>query len=289
MIGNEDSVFGSARQASPVRAPFLRRHPVAAYFGLTFAISWASAFFVAAPHLLHGEPLPRLTGILMFPAMLLGPSATGILLTRLHDGPGGLRRLFSSMGRIRLPLRWFGALLIPPALILAILLAFEKFLSPVYAPNRFWVGLLFGIPAGFLEEIGWMGFAFPKMRHNSAALGAAILLGLLWGLWHLPVINFLGTAVPHGAYWFPFFLAFGAAMTAMRVLFAWLYTNTESVLLCQLLHAFSTGSLVIFSPPAVTAAREALWYAVYAAALWLLVVVLWGARGASLAPKNSLV
>ena len=289
-MGNKDSVFSSAKQTLlPVRAFFLHRHPVAAYFGLTFAISWTGAFLVAAPHVLHSEPLPKLTGILMFPAMLLGPSATGILLTRLLEGPAGLRRLFSRMGKIGIPFRWYGVLLIPPALILAILLALAKFLSPVYAPNLFLVGLAFGIPAGFLEEIGWMGFVFPKMRQKSPALGVAIVLGLLWGLWHLPVINFLGTSVPHGAYWFPFFLAFAGAMAAMRIVIAWLYANTESVLLCQLMHIFSTGSLVIFSPPAVTAAQESFWYAVYAATLWLLVGVLWRARGASLAPKNSLV
>jgi hypothetical protein len=103
---------------------------------------------------------------------------------------------------------------------------------------------------------------------------AAILLGLLWGLWHIPVINFLGTAVPHGAYWLHFFLAFAAAMTAMRVLISWLYAQTRSVLLAQLMHACSTGALVVFSPPAANAPQEAFWYAAYAAALWLLVAAL---------------
>jgi hypothetical protein len=63
-------------------------------------------------------------------------------------------------------------------------------------------------------------------------------------------------------------------MTAMRVLIAWTYANTKSVVVAQLLHACSTGSLVIFSPPRVTAAQEALWYAIYAAALWLLVALI---------------
>jgi hypothetical protein len=106
------------------------------------------------------------------------------------------------------------------------------------------------------------------------ALPAAILLGLLWGLWHALVINFLGTPVPHGAYWLHFFLAFTAAMTAMRVLISWLYTHTRSIPLAQLMHACSTGSLVVFSPPAANAAQEAFWYAVYAATLWLLVAAL---------------
>ena len=74
-----------------------------------------------------------------------------------------------------------------------------------------------------------MGFAFPKMRLKLHALGAAVLLGIFWGVWHLPVIDYLGTATPHGVYWLPFFLSFTAAMTAMRVLIAWLYSNTKSV------------------------------------------------------------
>jgi uncharacterized membrane protein len=81
-------------------------------------------------------------------------------------------------------------------------------------------------------------------------------------LWHLPVINYLGTATatPHGEYWYAFFLAFSVAMTAMRVLICWIYTNTESVLLTQFMHVSSTGSLVIFSAPRVGAAQEAVWY-----------------------------
>jgi membrane protease YdiL (CAAX protease family) len=262
---------------TPSAAAFVswpRRHAVVCYFGLTFFISWLGAFLVAAPHLLRRQPLPNLTGILMFPAMLVGPSLSGILLTRLFDGPTGLRDLFSRMRRFRFPARWYAALLIPPIFVLGILLLLKTFVSPVYSPNRFWLGLAFGIPAGFFEEIGWTGFAFPKMSLNLPPLRAAILLGLLWGLWHIPVINFLGTAVPHGSYWLHFFVAFTAAMTAMRVLISWSYAHTKSIPLAQLMHACSTGSLVVFSPPAASAPQEAFWYATYAAALWLLVAAL---------------
>jgi len=118
-----------------------------------------------------------------------------------------------------------------------------------------------------------MGYAFPKMRLRNNRLAPSIVLGLFWALWHLPVVNFLGTATPHGAYWIHFFLAFAVAMTAMRVLICWMYTNTKSVLLTQLMHVSSKGSLVIFSPPLVTAVQEVLWYLRYGTVLWLAVAI----------------
>jgi len=225
-----------------------------------------------------------MTGILMFPVMLLGPSFAGVVLTRIVDGKSGLRVLFSQIFRAWVPLRWYTVLLLPPVLVLTVLLILERFVSQVYAPNRFFMGILFGIPAGFLEEIGWMGYAFPKMRSQSNGLVASILLGVLWALWHLPVINYLGTAISHGIFWLPFFLAFSLAMTAMRVLIAWIYTNTKSVLLAQLMHVSSTGSLVLFSAARVTAGQEAMWYALYGTVLWVVVGIVVKTFGGRLGP-----
>ena len=264
----------------------LRRHPVVAYFVLTFALSWFGALAVAAPHLIHGEPVPKITGMLMFPAMLLGPSSVGTLLTWIVDEKSGLRSLLSQLFRTRVSPPWYAALLIPPVLVLGVLLVLERLVSSTFAPNRFWLGILFGFPAGFFEEIGWTGYAFPKMRSQNDGLTPGILLGLLWGLWHLPVIDYLGTATPHGVYRLPFFLAFTVAMTAMRILIAWVYTNTKSVLLAQFMHVSSTGSLVLFSPSRVTARQEVLWYSLYGIVLWVAVAIVVRMFGRSLSARQ---
>jgi hypothetical protein len=210
-----------------------------------------------------------MVGIFMFPIMLLGPSLAGLVLTGLSDGKRGLRDLFTRMRLVRVPGRWYAILLVPPCLILLVLLAMKIFVAPVYAPNLFPIGISFGVVAGFLEEIGWMGYAFPKMRvGRNNALASGVLLGLLWAVWHLPAIDYLGAATPHGSFWGAYFVAFTAAMTAVRVLIVWIYVNTESVFLAQLMHASSTGSIVILSPPGVSAGQEALWYAIYACLLW---------------------
>lgn len=252
---------------------FIQRHPVVTYFGLVYLISYGGFCVVVGPKLLRGEAIGSTDVFLLFPVIVIGVCLVGLALTGITGGRSGLRDLLSRMGRWRVDARWYAALLIPPGLILAVLLSMRSLVSPVFAPNLFLLGIVFGLFPGFFEEVGWMGFAFPKMRARRSALGAGLLLGVLWGLWHAPVVDYLGAAAPHGVYWLPFFLAFIAILTAMRVLIVWVYSNTNSVLMAQLMHASSTGFLVILGPAHASPAQEALWYAVYAVVLWMVVAL----------------
>src|SRR5437773_8695819 len=118
---------------------FVVRHPAITYFVLTFDVSWLGAFAVTALHLPRGEAISKFAGLMMFPAMLLGPCAAGILLAWLIDGSIGLRDLFSRMRGIRVPARWYAALLISPVLVLAVFFLMKTFVSAVFSSIRFFV------------------------------------------------------------------------------------------------------------------------------------------------------
>jgi membrane protease YdiL (CAAX protease family) len=221
------------------------------------------------------------SALAVFPVMVVGVGLAGVGLTAATDGTPALRELWA---RWRRPVRhrWYLVVLVPPIAILAVLGLLNVFVSSMFTPQLFLFGIAAGVFAGFCEEFGWTGFAYPRMSSRLGALSGALLLGLLWGLWHFPVADSLGAASPHGRYFPEFFAAFVAMLVALRVLIAWLHTNTGSIRLAQSLHASSTGFLVVLGAGGVNAGQEALWYACYAAALWLVVGVVIALCGRSL-------
>jgi len=251
----------------------IQRHPLGSYFGLAFTIAWAGSLVAVGPKFIRGETMQFSDLLYIFLPMTVAPALAGITLTSIVDGSSGLRDLFSRMRRWRVGANWYGALLIFPVLIMAVLLALTTLISPEFAPIFFPAGILIGLFTGFFEETGWMGYAFRKMELKRNALATGILLGVIHVLWHI-VPDYLGASSARGAYWLPHFLTMMlVAMTAMRVLIVWVYINTRSLLLAQLMHAGSTGFLAILDPTSISPASSTLWYAIYGVALWVVVAV----------------
>jgi membrane protease YdiL (CAAX protease family) len=248
------------------------RHSLLAFFGIAYLLSFAALAVLGFPKL-HGHGSQSTLSLVVFPIMVVGVGVTGVVLTYLVDGRAGLREMRARF-RQPVPLRWYTVLAIPPLAIVAVLVALHTFVSASFTPNFFVFGIAAGLLAGLCEELGWTGFAYPRMREQMGPLAAALVLGLLWGVWHLPVVDSLGAASPHGAAWPAFFGAFVLLLMAVRLLIAWVYDNTASLRMAQLVHASSTGFLVILSAPHVSPWQEAGWYFVYAVLLWIIVVAL---------------
>jgi membrane protease YdiL (CAAX protease family) len=204
----------------------------------------------------------------VFPGLVATVGIAGLALTAGTGGRRWLSALWSRMRRWRVPGWYYAALLIPPLGILATLTVLHSASSSAFTPGFFPLGITFGVVAGFFEEIGWTGYAYPRLWTSFGAVRGALLLGAVWGLWHLPVADSLGVASPHGPAWPVFFASFVLLVMAVRIVICWIYAQTGSVLLAQLMHASSTGFLVVLSAPHVTAGQEVLWYAMYGALLW---------------------
>jgi membrane protease YdiL (CAAX protease family) len=226
------------------------------FFGIVFLISWGGGIALRVP------------ALVLFPILILSVAVAGIALTRFDSGVRGLRQLW--IMQKTWPDDWSGGVvLIPPVAIVCVLLTLRAVAGPVFAPNFFLIGFLFGVPAGFFEEIGWTGYVLPRLSAIMPWKRASVALGILWGLWHLPVVDALGAASPHGGWRLAFTVAFIGVVSGLRVIISWAARRSRSLPVAQMIHVASTGSLVVFGPPRVTPAQEALWYAAYGSVLWI--------------------
>jgi membrane protease YdiL (CAAX protease family) len=148
--------------------------------------------------------------------------------------------------------------------------ALGTFAAPIYAPSfRIALGVA-GLLAGCFEEIGWTGFATPRLLNKHDPLKAGFILGLLWAIWHM-LADFSGNISDLSlTQWIAWFVIYWILpLTAYRILMTWVYAHTQSVFLGQLMHASYTGWLIVLSPN--TAKTDLLWEAIFAAVLWVLV------------------
>lgn len=178
--------------------------------------------------------------------------------------------------------RWYAvALLTAPILIVAVLLPLSRF-SPEYLPailttgdkaSLLMMGIMAGLAAGIFEEIGWIGFAIPRLRLRHSMLATGLTVGFLWGAWHL-LVYVWGSGDASGAFSWALFLptlpSFVGILPAFRVLMVWVYDHTESLLVAMLMHTSLTASTQILMPAAI--GMPGFIYAlILAAVLWVVV------------------
>jgi len=280
------------QQAQTGIAAFVRRHAVPTYYALTFVISWG-AILVAV-----GADGFFLTGATMAVAgavSLAGPSVAGVLLTGLVDRRAGLRRLLSRLRQWRVGARWYAVALLTGPLVICATVFGSSLVSPelrpdiVTAENKLSIvlaGIAVGLVVGLLEELGWTGFALPRLRRRYGILTTGLVMGLLWGAWHFPL--FAGTTDPKGAV--PPALLVAALLFAWlppyRVLMVWVYDRTESLLLAALMHAPISATTYVLASEATSGTALLIRVLIWGAAFWVIVAVVAWANGGSLTRRQ---
>jgi len=261
---------------------FIKRYPVLTYFVLTFIFTWGCMAIVVYP---DGFPITdkqfETSGGLVYVAMLVGPSGAGLLLTGLLDGRAGFRELFSRLFRWRVSAPWYAlALLTAPLMITTILLGLSL-LSSEFKPAIFTVddkpalvlsSIIAGLAVGLFEELGWTGFAIPRLKRRYGILNTGLIVGFVWGAWHFPPFwkgNTFSAA-------FPLILLLGQLFSWLlpyRILMVWVYGRTESLFVSVLMHASMMEGMSALVPAELSGTTLLTWILSWAAVLWIVVAV----------------
>ena len=245
------------------------RGSLVSFFGLTFAVTWTcfSAFAMMEP------------GLLRIPVLFIGifaPAMVAILLTARADGAEGVAALLGQLVRWRAGVRWYAfaiGFMAAIKLLVAVIHRIALGAWPRFGSETWYVMLLatlfstlVGGQAG--EEIGWRGYALPRLLERFGFARATLLLGVIWACWHLPL--FFANGADTKGQSFPLYLL---QVTAMSVIVGWLYVKTESLLLTMLMHAAVNNTKDIV-PSAVAGATDVFALSTSVVA-WLTVGLLW--------------
>ncbi len=187
-----------------------------------------------------------------------GPTLAALIVTARTEGRPGVRRLLRSVANWRVSVRWYLLVLaFPPAVTalsvfvigrgLGTLRDFDAGAALGAIPVAYLVALPFG-PMG--EELGWRGFALPRLLPRYGAALASLVLGVIWTFWHVPMMLWSpGASIPS----FMGLSAFAVAVylvqiTSETVLMTWLFLRTHgSLLLAVLAHlTFNTAEAVVY-------------------------------------------
>jgi CAAX protease family protein len=266
------STGGSENWASASATPT----QVVPFFALTYTITW-TAFIVA-------DLLPDGASGIGWPLLLLGsitPSGVAIALTARSQGRAGLRRLLSRLLQWRVGLGWYVFALgffAAVKLAVAVLYRIGNGSWPHFGGQTWYATLvaivvagIFGGPLG--EEIGWRGYALPRLAQRFGFATASLVLGILWACWHLPLF-FLAGLASYGDQYGQSFPTYALQVTAFSVAIAWLVGHTGgSLLLAVLMHSAINQTKDIVSSLAPGATN--MWALSTSTTAWLTVALLW--------------
>jgi membrane protease YdiL (CAAX protease family) len=210
---------------------------LAAFYLLTFLISWTCFFAAAALATAGAPPTTGVAGV-VYIVGVFAPALVALALTTFESGDEGARALVGAVARVPSRVRWYLFALGYMAGAKLAAAAACRLVSGVWPPfgDTPWYLLILAIPvstpvqAG--EEIGWRGYALSRLTERLGLAPASVVVGVLWALWHLPFF-FIGGVDKTGQS----FLVYLLACTAMSVAMAWLYWRTGSLFMTMLMHA----------------------------------------------------
>lgn len=264
----------------------IKSRPVLVYFILTITISWGSFLIViGGPGGIPATP-DQFQTLLPFviPLFIIGPSVAGIVMTGLTSGKAGFHGLISRIRKWRVGVIWYAiALLSAPVLFTAVHFALS-FVSPVFLPGIITStdkaallvsGLAGGLIVGVLEEIGWTGFATTKLRLQTDILATGLIVGVMWGAWHLLPHNLWAISISSGSISPVLFAILNGLcfllgqLAAFRLLMVWVYERTGSLLLAMLMHtSLSTSTFILGPSPLTISGTSLLIYDIVLAIAW---------------------
>src|SRR5215203_6837317 len=213
-----------------------RRHPIITFFVLTYAISW----ILESPLVFLRDAVTDTQGLVLVLLASNVPSALAIVLTAVVFGRGALRKLLARLLIWRVNPLWYLVVVLGPVALVGGMVGLNTLMGgPAVSLGMPLLGVLsmlaFSIfPGSALgEEIGWRGYALPRLQAGRSALGASLLLAPIWALWHLPLWL---TGAPGRT---PLlYAAFVVSTISLSVILTWVYNSTGgSLLMVVLLHA----------------------------------------------------
>jgi len=255
---NTSTASSRATAASGGLRSAMRQYPLLFYVIIAYAFSW----IVSIPFILAEWGIVPKAGFyqIFFIVKSFGPAVAAYIMVRATGGKAGLLDLRSRLRRWRVGWQWYAfillgvpALMLPGIVVLPGALASFRGLPPHFLISyavTFVVISLGGGPLG--EEPGWRGFALPRLQQRYGPLVGSLVLGLLWSLWHLPLI-----LTPGNTTWTGSLALFVALGIALAIAHTWVSNGTRASLLAvMLLHAAINTSTRLILPNVPGLSRE---------------------------------